>query len=137
MTNNTTITGLDNLDKAFAKFMEGSRKNALLVAQRVILEGFRRVAMRMPVDTGLARGSTHVTVGVSPDSDNAQGTPDKGGQATIARGVANTMRLTLGQAAWIYNNVNYIVYIENGSDKVAPRKPFALAVADMTRMLQR
>ena len=84
-----------------------------------------------PVETGRARGGWQLDVGHI--SESALGEPDSGGGATMERGMSRLRRASRGLAGkiiYIYNNVEYIVYLEFGTDKMAP---FAMLRTAMTR----
>lgn len=102
-------------------------------ADRTTPEQFDRIVRKIAVDvlsgtveltpvlTGRLRGGWQLDVGRI--SESALGEADKAGWRTISQGLAKLRRATgglAGKVIYIYNNVEYAVYIEFGTDTIAP-----------------
>ena len=83
-------------------------------------DGLRGCVMKTPVDTGRLRGGWLVSFGTP--SEQVTQTEDKAGGLTITKGQSAIGNAELGQVLIIENNVEYGVFINNGTDKIAPRR---------------
>jgi len=80
-----------------------------------------------PFDTGRAKANTIVTIG-SP-SDEASRPPDPSGRAAITQGQQAAANFKLGGGAiFITNNLEYIVFLDEGSSAQAPEGMSAQAM---------
>lgn len=86
--------------------------------KKVALEVLKGVVLLTPVDTGRARGNWQLDIENIPEGEID--TTDKDGGPTIAKGLANLAALAPFQTVYIANNVPYIVFLEEGTDKMAP-----------------
>jgi len=97
-------------DKAERRMKEAVRKIALSV--------FREVIMMSPVDTGRFRGNWQVAINSIP-----QGTleiDDKSGTVSMNKADAAALKLEVGQAIYLVNNLPYARALEYGHSKQAP-----------------
>lgn len=97
----------------------------------ILLEALRGVVLMTPVDRGRARGGWQTTHG-----EPAAGSPlrlDKSGQQTIAEGAPIALSAEAFTISYLTNNVIYIVPLENGHSKQAPRGMAAVTVARLKR----
>jgi hypothetical protein len=92
---------------------------SLQFQKRIALEGLKRVVQRTPVDTGRARGGWQVA---RSDNDVDTGQRDGSGASTVSAGLSIINRVTIpfGEIV-IFNNVRYIVFLEEGSSGQAPQ----------------
>lgn len=100
----------------------------------VQLEALKGVVLTTPVDTGQARGGWDLTIGEPAAA--APGTLDKSGGVTIARGSAAVARIQAYSVSWLANLLPYIVELEGGSSKQAPRGIVAVTVARIRAMFE-
>ena len=107
---------------------------ALKFQKRVALEALTRIVKRTPVDTGFARANWQVAP--TTNEGTVDGT-DPGGGGTIAGGLSdiNKVRVPFG-VIWIFNNVKYIAFLEEGSSSQAPQGMVALTLRELEGALQ-
>jgi hypothetical protein len=91
------------------------------------------VILATPVDTGRARGGWQVGLGSSPRAQT--GRLDRGGGAAIAAGRATLAGRRSEQTVFITNNVNYVVFLNQGSSAQAPANFVAKATRAGIRSL--
>lgn len=113
-----------DLDR-FAKILRIRSEQALRL---VALELWKSIISRTPVDTGRARSGWQLSIGfasdyVPPVGTDRVNTPDVG-------------KLKLGQAVYIVNNVEYIVYLEEGSSQQAPAGMVRISVAELEAKIE-
>lgn len=93
----------------------------------VQLEALRGVVLSTPVDAGRARGAWELTEDIPAAAES--GMLDQSGGQAIARGVAVISRIKAFSITWLTNRVPYIVQLEDGSSKQAPRGMVAVTIA--------
>ncbi len=111
----------------FAKITEARAKN---VVRKIALEVFRRIILRTPVRTGMARGSWQATAGRRTPLDIER--PDKSGRVALAEMtecVKNWDPLHESRV-WIQSNCPYIERLEHGSSKQAPAGMVTITLAE-------
>lgn len=116
------------LDREF----EATEDELRTVVRRIAFDGLSRIIDRTPVDTGRARGNWFVRVD-GPGTDVTT-TEDKDGGATIARGsavIADYKNETGFPIISIYNNLPYIIRLEDGHSKQAPTGMVAVTVTEL------
>lgn len=103
----------------------------LLVKRDMALQALNGVTNKMPVDTGLARGNTFVSVGYV--NDTVTDAKDKIGTATEAAGRAIIdADKDAFAVVFIQNNLPYIERLEEGYSKVKARQGmFAVTLAEL------
>jgi hypothetical protein len=102
----------DFVDRTDGRFDQKIRKIALMVLQGVIEKN--------PVDTGLSQNNWQLDVGtvnedIIPAGQNAGG--------VIERGISGLGKLRnhgIGEVIFIFNNVEYTIFLEFGTDKMPP-----------------
>lgn len=101
--------------------------------QMIGLEAHQRITMRTPVDEGTARANWLVAIG-DVLSEEPIDERDTSGNATLARGrsviESYSTRNGFSEIA-IFNNVDYIEYLENGSSEQARAGMVAVTVAEL------
>lgn len=122
------------LNAAFEKFDAKSQQATEKIVRRLVLDILRRVTFYMPVNTGRARGGTQVTIGYLPAETT--GLTDKSGSDTIAAGQETARRIHIGDIAYVSNNVEYVIYLEEGTDRSAPVKMFDRALREVAASLR-
>lgn len=130
MANNANEFAIE-LDKVFKEQVEDV---AILILQKVAMEGLSRVVLKSPVDTGRFRGNW--TVSIDQRSGVATDAKDKNGNQTIAAGSSVITGITDLRVVWLENNLPYAERIENGWSKQAPAGVVALTVAEIEMMFK-
>ena len=90
----------------------------LAFQKRIALDLLRRIVLRTPVDTGRARGNWQTSLG--PSANSQLDIFDVNGGGTISRGAAVIGGAQPFGLMTIFNNVDYIRFLENGSSQQAP-----------------
>lgn len=93
------------------------RKQDVLV-RRVVLDIFRRVIFKTPVDKGRARANWQPSIG-APASGIVDAT-DTDGAATVAKVKAVVARMDAGDVIYLANNLPYIMQLEEGGYPAGP-----------------
>lgn len=102
------------MTKTGGRFEKKLRAIALAVVREVVLLQTERGA----VDTGLSRANWQTRVGTVTDYIVSKETdPNESAAANLAQ-IPN---FGIGQIIFIYNNVEYTIYLEFGTEKMAPR----------------
>jgi len=105
--------------QAFAKKVN---EDFSIVFRKIVFLVFNNIVYLTPVDTGRARSNWNV--GVNQIDGNVQDFTGSPGQATanaMARArerLSGKRALIAGDAAYITNNVDYILYLEDGTEKM-------------------
>jgi len=95
----------------------------------------RSVVPATPVDTGKARGNWRATLAVAPPVDEIDRlSPD--GSESIRLAVNRINRFKAGKQLHIFNNVSYLVYLNNGWSQQAPAGFIERALMDATAGLK-
>lgn len=90
----------------------------LLILKKLSMDAFADLVQLTPVDTGLARSNWRVSVNRAPEAiDTRKG--DKNGVYIFP--VFDDPGIRFGDAVIIYNNTEYIRYLEDGSSVQAPQ----------------
>lgn len=113
-------TNADQFDLDIAEFDRGWAVDQIVTIQRKLaLQAIERVVQKTPVDSGLARGNWHTTLGVK--SAAVTSNADKSGARAIAAGGAVAARFTDLGRLWVTNNLPYIEVLELGG--FTPKNP--------------
>jgi hypothetical protein len=95
----------------------------------------RGIVLKTPVDTGRARANWQVNIGsITSDEVEQYNKSDGDADRTIERGAQKIESLReqgVGQIIYIYNNVHYIVDLENGTSSQAPSGMVAVTFAEI------
>jgi hypothetical protein len=103
-----------------------------LVVRRVMLEVFKKIVMKSPVDTGRFRANWEVSVGGY--SRDASEKKDKSGASTLNKIIMSVNSIPLsGQKIFLTNALPYAIRLENGWSKTqAPQGMVKLSLAEIT-----
>lgn len=101
-----------------SQWVAKARKRMDLLVQKVSLEAFSEVILKTPVDSGRARASWGVGVGVVTYGPTEGSDPS--GQEAIARATAAASGIKAGQVINLASNLAYIGRLEYGYSKQAP-----------------
>lgn len=96
--------------------------------RKVAIDALQRITIRTPVDTGFARGNWQVTIGASNDSVLEQ---QRGLDDVIAAARAQLAALPPYATIFIFNNADYIRFLEQGSSAQAPQGMVAVTLAEV------
>ena len=122
-----------DLDAEFRQFEENQLK---LIKQKIAMQVLSGVTLKMPVDTGRARGNT--TASINTMDTTVTDATDPTGQATISKGQSAIFGdQDPYDAIWIANSLPYINQLENGWSNQAPGGMFALTVAEVQTQFAR
>ena len=102
-----------SFDQQLAAFVAATRAKANLIKRTVGLQVLTGVVNKTPVDTGRARGGWQV--------DNASPEIDQNGAMTISKGAFAINKTPFSANVIISNNVDYILFLEDGSSQQAPQ----------------
>ena len=140
--NRMVTNSMTKFNKALEEFTEHIAPEMLVTFQkRIVLELLRRVVLKTPVDTGRARGNWQVEVGTPPSGvleRDAKGedaeasdvsTADAG--RVIADALAKLGRLGFGEVVWVANNLEYVIFLEEGSSDQAPAGMLRVSLEEM------
>ena len=94
-------------------------KHMPLFIKKVALQLLERALMRTPVDTGQAANGWQISI-TTPTEDNPAHTTGIDISQVGPRAETVLATLRLGENVYVVNNVEYILHIEEGADKVAP-----------------
>lgn len=109
-----------------ARFSDETLRKMEVATQKIALDTFTTVIFNTPVDTGRLRGSWNAAIGQPLPRSLTANDPDGGD--TLARVGGVVENFSLGEVIYMATNVEYAPFIENGTDKIAPRGMVALAV---------
>lgn len=115
----------DDFAGAVRRWTEKTERKKEKAVRTIALDLFSDAIKNTPVETGRLRGSWLPSIG-TPAS--GEGPPDKTGGATIARASGVVAGAELGDVIYLVNNVEYAIYVENGTARMAPRRMAGLAV---------
>jgi hypothetical protein len=103
-----------------SKFGKVTAEQATLIFRKIAFELDSAVVLGTPVDVGRARGNWYPSISI-PSGEINEETTDKNGDQSLARIQGLVLNAKLGQVVWLTNNLPYILPLENGSSKQAPR----------------
>lgn len=102
------------------------KEKVLVYLKKISLEALKRIVEKTPVDTGRARGGWQVSF-KSPSFGEGGGDP-------INTGSSQILGLKDPVAVFISNNVEYIIYLEDGTSSQAPEGMVALTIEELLGM---
>jgi len=107
------------------------KEKVLVYLKKMSLEALKRIVEKTPVDTGRARGGWQVSFKTPAFSE---GGTDASGAGTINTGSSQILGLKDPVAVFISNNVEYIIYLEDGTSTQAPEGMVALTIEELLGM---
>lgn len=123
---------IQKFDADLKKFANTINADFHKLLKKVIFDLFRKIVVKTPVDTGRARASWAVAKHAPGDfvQPKFEASIGKGSATTTAMG--NLPQIDDPYAVYfIFNNVPYIVRLENGHSKQAPVGMVQVALAEM------
>ena len=108
------------------------------LARQTAQELAKRIVARTPVDTGFARASWWGTVTdqMTHPAQPAPGEHPKDGGPALSQATLTFAGGTLGQTFALYNNANYIVFLEYGHSKQAPNGFVGITMAEAPAVIE-
>ena len=112
------------------RFAKKINADMSFVVRKILLEAHAKIMMRTPVDTGRARASWGMSKSRPGTETAAAGVqPPRNNYARVAMSASVD---DLAYARWfIYNNLPYIVSLEYGHSKQAPKGMVRLTLAEI------
>jgi hypothetical protein len=124
------INNLNSFNVALKDFGENLvPADHLKLQKRIAADLLRRIVFRTPVKTGRARGNWQVNSG--PALEQSIPETDKNGAKTVSRGMTSISSAQPYGLITLFNNVNYIRFLEGGSSQQAPSGMVSLSVAEV------
>ena len=124
-----SIKGLNELNQALKDFIEDTKMRTVTVLKKVGLDMITSLSYYTPVDTGRARANWNMDVNATP----TEVTPKEKRTKKISTGAGNAITkenkrkakeamtgVKVGDALHIANNVEYISYLNDGTERIAP-----------------
>ncbi len=110
------VVNADSFKRDVATIMvKGTQEQFGRVQRAVAMTALKHCVLNTPVDTGRARGGWQVGIDSVPAGERAH---DKSGADTMRQNIPQVNGT--GHVVNIANNVEYITYLEHGTDKMAP-----------------
>jgi len=109
------------------------REQITLVQKKLALQFLRGVVMKTPVDTGRARGGWTTTIN-KPSLDLVEAVRDA--PEVFAEAAAVLGDLEAYRIVWIANNVEYLVWLEEGTSKQAPAGMVSVTLAELAQSFE-
>ena len=123
-----------NFAMDLSRFCQKAELDMKTVIRKITLEAFKRIILRTPVDTGMARGNWQVSAGAPVTVQIADG--DKSGTATLSKSESGVLSWSCQGSLFMVNNLPYIGKLEYGSSKQAPQGMVRLTMAEMQAWAQ-
>lgn len=101
----------------------------LALQKKIALDLLRRIVFKTPVDTGRARGNWQTNVGAAGSS--AIERLDPSGNTAISEGLGALAAARPFGLITIFNNVDYIRFLEMGSSRQAPAGMVSVSLAEV------
>jgi len=118
---NQFFVGLD-------RFKDATEQDHANLIRKVAFQLLDLIVRKTPVDTGRARGNWQVAV----DTEAGEATVDGGpAGAVTAIGLSKLASVKAFSTVVIYNNVEYIVFLEEGSSTQAPQGMVQISIAEV------
>lgn len=116
------------------KFIASTRIAADVAVRKIAFDLFSAIVKKTPVDTGRARSSWTVGVGYP----NTSVAPETKRKRSAARATEKSLsqlrklaRFKLGQSIYLLNNLDYVIFLEEGSSKQAPYGMVRLSIGEI------
>ena len=117
-----------------AKFGQKAIDNSEKVVRKIAFDMHSHIVQRMPRDTGRAVANQQISLNNLPSGSVMDF--DKSGNATIRKGDAALAKFKLGDAIFLYNNVEYIIPLEfHQHSKQAPNGMFRISFEEIVQHL--
>lgn len=117
------------------RWTEKTERKMEKAVRKIALDVFADTINATPVKSGRLRGAWLTSIGSPAGGD--PGTLDKSGGVSIARASGVVAGAELGDVIYMVNNVEYALYVENGTARMAPRRMVGQAVQRAAPLAQR
>ena len=114
-----TWSVVGSFEEDLNKFQRKTVNKMDAVVRQVVLDIFRRIIFKTPVDEGRARANWQTSIG-SPITGTLE-TFDKTGNATLAKAKAILAIAKTGDTIYLANNLPYIMRLEEGGYGEGPK----------------
>jgi len=111
------------------KWREKYEDSFLDFVKKLSLEILRRVMSKTPVDTGRAQSNWRATVNEAPVADGGHMSTNPG--AAFSKASEVIVRADRIETVFIFNSVPYILELENGKSRQAPRGMLSLSLQEV------
>ena len=112
------------------RFGKKTEQQISQIVRKICLDLFTIIVTRSPVDTGRFRANNSINLNTLPSDSTFE--MDKNGGLTINRGNASLGAYKLGDTIFLYNNVEYAMYLEFGPhSKQAPSGVYRVSVQEI------
>jgi hypothetical protein len=119
--------GFSNALLEMAKYVDGEAEK---VIRKACIDLYRRIVERTPVDTGRAKASWMIDV-VDTSQTAGEGEYSASEIKGIIQSHISDFKFEIGDGVVIiYNNLEYISYLENGTSQQAPSGMVAVSLAE-------
>lgn len=112
------------------RFGKKTEKQMSQIVRKICLDLFTIIVTRSPVDTGRFRANNSIKLNSLPPGSTFE--MDTNGGMTITKGNASLGAYKLGDTIFLYNNVEYAMYLEFGPhSKQAPSGVYRVSVEEI------
>lgn len=117
---------------SLSRFAAKANARIDVAIRKVMLDTFRSVVLKSPVQTGRFRGNWNIGY-LSPNRETTVAT-DQSGAATISRITAAVQAAPINDGASVFltNSLPYALELEHGSSKQAPAGMVKVTLAEVT-----
>ena len=126
------ISNLAEFNREVSQFARSIPEKVTELQRKIVLEALGRIVQKTPVDTGRARGNWQVTFEAA--SQQVLTDTDPQGSATVEKALAILAGLPAFSVVHITNNLDYILFLEEGSSSQAPQGMVAVTVQELMEM---
>jgi hypothetical protein len=112
------------------RFGEKTEKQMSQIVRKICFGLYTLVVTGSPVITGRFRANNSINLNDLPSGSTLE--VDKDGTATLSKGASVLANYKLGDTVFIYNNVEYAMYVEFGPHRVqAPAGVYRVSVQEI------
>ena len=125
---------MQSFERQMSDIIKDRERKANMLFVGLVLRLFNRIIRRTPVDTGRAKSNWNFASGSIDETTTEE--KDKTGGPTIARAVAGSKSVKLGDTVYISNSLDYIRALEYGRSKKSPQGMVRVTVAEIGQALR-
>lgn len=115
------------------RFVQKAKKRQDEAVRKIALELYQKIVIKTPVDTGRARANWAVGLNRMPAS-----TTSKTQWRAVKKAAEDLMkRIVAGDIIYITNNLDYIIYLEQGTSQQAPAGMVAVTLREYPGIVQK
>ncbi len=132
------IENLEAFNSAIDKFgLNLTAKDFIQFHKRIVFEAVKRITLRTRVKTGRARGAWLTTIGETTEDVPAGDEDPPNVDDVVQKSVAALRGLGFGEVVYIQNNVKYIIFLEEGTDRTPPDGMVAITLEELRDFVER